>query len=64
MNPEDIAFIVPARENMHVLYLKDGRIITIGTIDGKAYAVAHLPTPEQLASFQSAPRVSVSQVLT
>ena len=48
MKADDIAFIVPDKEGVHVLYLKDGRIVTITTYNGHVTHVARLPDEDAI----------------
>ena len=54
MQPDDIAFIVPSKEGSHVLYLKDGRIVTIRCHDGHPYHVGRLPSFDSLDKLEKA----------
>jgi hypothetical protein len=53
MKPEDIAFVVPSKDGQHVLYLKDGRLVTISTYDGAPYHVGRLPSFEQIHELET-----------
>ena len=43
MRGEQILHVVPAADGYHVLYTRDGRVITIDPSDGKIVRTAALP---------------------
>jgi hypothetical protein len=56
MTVDDIAFIVPVEGALHALYLRDGRIVTVGTHDGKVTNVTRLPKAEEIAEAEERPK--------
>jgi hypothetical protein len=56
MTVDEIAFIVPVEGALHALYLRDGRIVTVGTHDGKVSNVTRLPTDDEIAEIEAKPR--------
>jgi hypothetical protein len=44
----DIVHVVPLRENLHALYLRDGRIVQIYVPSGDVQGVSQLPDESEL----------------
>ncbi len=56
MRPEDILFIVPVKESLHALYLRDGRVVTITTYNGAVQHVSRLPQEAEIEKLENKPR--------